>query len=260
MLFLIGLGLSLKDVSLRAMETIRGADEVLLEQYTSFLPEGYVEFIEKEAGKPAIRLSRQDLEDNVAATVGRAKDRDVAILVPGDPLVATTHHLIINTARKLGIGVEVFHSASAFTAAIGESGLDIYKFGPTVTVPFWSENYRPTSFLDAIRRNLENKEHTLVLLDIDQKAHRPMSLDEAAGILRAAEKAQPRGLVKEDLKIIVIANAGREGQEVRCVTLGELAVEPKRSLSGKAIAFVIPAQMSFAEEENLRFASVRPSS
>jgi diphthine synthase len=254
MLLLIGLGLSLKDVSLRAMERIRGADALLLEQYTSFLPSGYVEFIEKEAGKAAVRLSRQDLEDNVAATVGRAKESDVAILVPGDPLVATTHHLIINTARKLGIRVEVFHSASAFTAAIGESGLDIYKFGPTVTVPFWSENYRPTSFLDAIGRNLENKEHTLVLLDIDQKAHRPMGLDEAVSIMRAAEKARRGGLVKDDLKVIVVANAGREGQQVRCVALGK-AGELKGSLSGKAIALVMPAQMSFAEEENLRSAS-----
>jgi len=236
------------------METIKKADVLLLESYTSFLPEGYVDFIEKETGKKAVPLSRQDLEDNVKATVSRAKDNDIALLIPGDPLVATTHHLVINTARKLDIGVEVFHSASAFTAAIGESGLDIYKFGPTVTVPFWFENYRPTSFLDLIRRNLENKEHTLVLLDIDQKAHRPMSLDEAVGILRSAEEARRHGFVKDDLKVIILANAGREGQEVKYVALGRITDELRRSLSGKAIALVVPAQTSFAEEENLRFA------
>lgn len=248
---MIGLGLSFKDVSLRAMEAIKGSGELLLEQYTSFLPEGYVDFIEKEAGRKAVRLSRQDLEDDVKATVARAKDGDVALLVPGDPLVATTHHLIVNEARKLGVRVEVFHSASAFTAAIGESGLDIYKFGPTVTIPFWFENYRPTSFLDVLRRNLENNEHTLVLLDVDQKAHRPMSIAEAAGIMRAAEAEQHRGVVKDDLGVVIIANAGREGQEIRRVAIGEIGGDMVGRLSGKAIALVVPAKMSFAEEENL---------
>ena len=180
-----------------------------------------------------------------------AKEKDVALLIPGDPLVATTHHLIVNTARKLEIGVEVFHSASAFTAAIGESGLDIYKFGPTVTIPFWFENYRPTSFLDVIRRNLDNKEHTLVLLDIDQKAHHPMSIGEAVGILESAERESHSGTVRSDLKVVIIANAGREGQEIRYVSIGEIGDDIKNSLSRKAIALVVPAQMSFAEEENL---------
>ena len=256
MLFIIGLGLGFKDISLRAMEAARKANELLLEPYTSFLPEGYVGFIERETGKKALPLSRQDLEDDVKATVGRAKDSDVALLVPGDPLVATTHHLIINTARALGIGVEVFHSASAFTAAIGECGLDIYKFGPTVTIPFWFENYRPTSFLDAICKNLENGEHTLVLLDIDQKAYRPMGIGEAAAIMRAAEESKPHGLVNSGLKVVVIANAGREGQEIRYAELGEIGSGMERSLAGKAIALVVPAKMSFAEEENLRSAAV----
>jgi diphthine synthase len=228
---------------------------VLLDQYTSFLPEGYIEFIEEEAGKKAVSLTRRDLEDDVKSTVGKAKEADVAILVPGDPLVATTHHLVINTAKELGIPAEVFHSASAFTAAIGESGLDIYKFGPTVTVPFWFENYRPTSFLDLLAKNLGNKEHTLALLDIDQKAHRPMGLEEAVGIMRSAEAAQRKGVITDGLKVVVIANAGREGQVVKYVPLGGITRELAETLSGKAIALVIPAQMSFAEEENLRLAS-----
>jgi len=158
---------------------------------------------------------------------------------------------VVNTARKLGVRVEVFHSASAFTAAIGESGLDIYKFGPTATVPFWFENYRPTSFLDVISRNLENREHTLVLLDVDQKTHRPMDITDAVGIMKAAEAERRQGLVRDDLKVVILANAGREGQEIRYVALGGITDGVKGSLSGKAIALVVPAQMSFAEKENL---------
>ena len=251
MLSIIGLGLDFRDISLRAMDAARKADVLLLEAYTSFLPDGYVEYLEKEAGKKAAPLKRQDLEDNVKTTVGRAKDMDVALLVPGDPLVATTHHLIINTARKLGVEVAVFHSASAFTAAIGESGLDLYKFGPTATVPFWHRNYEPTSFLDVVDRYLRNGEHTLLLLDVQQEQHRPMSISEAVGILKGAKAKRGGGLIRDGLKVIVLANAGREDRFADYLALGEAEKKLGKALSGKALSIIVPAKMSFAEEENL---------
>ena len=41
----------------------------------------------------------------------------------------------------LGFGVKL--SIAYLPAAIGESGLDIYKFGPTATIPRISERYKP---------------------------------------------------------------------------------------------------------------------
>lgn len=250
MLFLIGLGLESDDISVRALDAAKSATALYLDSYTSFLPSGYVERLEKAIGRKITALGRKDLEEEVSKTVAMAKERDVGLLVPGDPLIATTHHLIISTAGKIGVRVRVYHAPSAFAAAIGESGLDIYKFGPMATVPFWSESYKPTSFLDVIDKNLKNGEHTLLLLDIDQKERRPMSLLEAVGILKEAEAKRGGGLVTAGLRLIVLANVGREGCFIAYTSLGSVGTLANR-LSKKVLSLIVPAKMSFAEEENL---------
>lgn len=50
--------------------------------------------------------------------------------------------------------------------AIGATGLQLYSFGETVSVPYFQEKWRPYSFLPKIAKNFNNKQHTLVLLDI----------------------------------------------------------------------------------------------
>ena len=147
--------------------------------------------------------------------------------------------------------MRVFHSVSAFTAAIGESGLDIYKFGPTVTVPFWFENYKPTSFLDALKKNLDNSEHTLLLLDIDQVGHKPMAIGEALEIIKNASKERKVDIITGQMKVIVMANAGRADRRLLYLKMKDIKNDIEASLKGKVISLVVPAKMSFAEEENL---------
>ena len=105
-----------------------------------------------------------------------AKDRDVAVLISGDPLIATTHKILFIEARKLGIRVEIVHAASIASAAIGESGLDFYRFGKVCTHTKWHEHYTPVSFYETIRTNMQNNEHSLVLLDYDSVAESSMQL------------------------------------------------------------------------------------
>lgn len=255
MLSIIGLGLDFKDLSVRSLEAIKEADLLLLEAYTSFLPDGYIPYLEKEAGKKMAILKRIDMEEKATETVLKAKDKDVALLIPGDPLIATMHHLLMNEARKLGVKTRILHSASAFTVAIGESVLDIYKFGPTATIPFWFENYKPTAFLNLLKKNLDNSEHTLLLLDIDQKNHRPMNIGEALEILTNAAKEKKSCIIDGRLKVILLANAGRADQKIRYVRIKEIGKDIEASLKGKALSLIVPAKMSFAEEENLGFAT-----
>ena len=40
----------------------------------------------------------------------------------------------------------------------------LYSFGETVSVPFWSETWKPESFVDRIEQNLSHGLHTLCLL------------------------------------------------------------------------------------------------
>lgn len=45
----------------------------------------------------------------------------------------------------------------------------VYRFGEVVSIPFFTEKWRPYSFYDKIKRNVDHNLHTLVLLDIKVK-------------------------------------------------------------------------------------------
>lgn len=255
MLILIGLGLGTKDLSALAVEEIKDADELLLETYTASIPDGCIGFIKEQSGRSPRQLRRKDLEDDLKATVSSAKNKKVAILVPGDPLIATTHSIILNEAKAQGIECKVIHAPSVFSVAIGESGLDVYKFGPTVTLPFWSDRYKPTSFIDSISRNMQNGQHTLVLLDIEQEHSRPMKISEAWRILRDAISASKNKGIDNETRVIILANLGRTDEKIRRSTVAGMPMLEKE-LEGKVLSLVFPGQLSFAEEDNLERAVV----
>ena len=245
MLALIGVGLDTKDISVKALEFVKEASIVYVDRYTSVMAQQGIDFIEKESGKEITVVTRSDLEEKVKLTIKPSKDTDIAILVIGDPLIATTHHIILDEAIKQGIKTKVFHSASIFSAGIGESGLDIYKFGPTTTVPFWSEHYKPTSFIDVLAKNLSNSEHTLMLLDIDQIKGSPMSIKQAAEIMN---NSNTKRILDPSKKVIILADIGREGQTVSYVEFSRIESLSGR-LEGKTLSIIVPAELNFAEEE-----------
>lgn len=104
-----------------------------------------------------------------AARVG-----NVAFLVVGDPLSATTHTDLIVRARQYcapdaseptPVSVRIIHNAS-ITTALGSSGLAGYNFGQTVSIPFWTDDWQPDSWLERIGENMHFGLHTLCLSDI----------------------------------------------------------------------------------------------
>lgn len=116
-----------------------------------------------------------------------ADKENVALLVVGDPFGcvvrcetwgilschllisrATTHTDIILRARALKIPVRVIHNASIMNA-VGACGLQLYNFGQTVSLVFFTDTWKPDSFYDRIKENVDLGMHTLVLLDIKVK-------------------------------------------------------------------------------------------
>ena len=86
----------------------------------------------------------------------------------GDPFGATTHHDLMLRAKEKGIETKAIHNASILNA-VGACGLSLYKFGETVSIPFWQDEWKPESFYDRIVSNRKNGLHTLCLLDIKVK-------------------------------------------------------------------------------------------
>jgi diphthine synthase len=76
---------------------------------------------------------------------------------------ATTHTDLVIRARELGIPVQVIHNASIMNA-IGACGLQLYNFGQTISIVFFTETWRPDSFYDRIKENRALGLHTLCLL------------------------------------------------------------------------------------------------
>lgn len=94
----------------------------------------------------------------------------------GDPFCATTHTDLFLRAVKLKIKVEVVHNASIINAIgvrfyfiKGCTGLMVYRFGEVVSIPFFTKKWRPYSFYEKIKNNLDHNLHTLILLDIKVK-------------------------------------------------------------------------------------------
>lgn len=83
----------------------------------------------------------------------------------GDPFGATTHTDLILRAKEKGIKVQIVHNASIMNAA-GCCGLQLYHFGETISIPYWSDTWKPDSFYDKINANRKHGLHTLCLLDI----------------------------------------------------------------------------------------------
>lgn len=161
MLSLIGLGLNdEKDITLKGIEAAKAAKKVYAEFYTSYW-HGSLKKLEKIVGKKVKVLSRKNLEEESKKIIEEAKKENVAIFIQGDPLVATTHTMLAQEARKKKIKVKIIHNAS-IVSAIGETGLHLYKFGPTVTIPFEekTKGKLPGSVYDILA---ENKKEDCIL-------------------------------------------------------------------------------------------------
>ncbi len=239
MLHIIGLGIGdEKDISLRGIEACKKSEKVFVELYTCQLEINF-SWLEKIIEKKIDILDRKGVEES-GKIIDSALKKDTVILVGGDPLSATTHTEIVLGARKKGIKVEIIHSSSVFTA-VGETGLSLYKFGRTVSLPKPQENYSPTSPYENISENLKNGMHTLLLLDIG------MSANDAIEILLGLEKKIKGGLFSSGTKIAACAHLGK-GSLIRYGKIKDLI---KSDLGEHPHCIVIPAKLNFAEEEFL---------
>mgnify|MGYP000642074651 CR=1 FL=1 len=167
MLYLIGLGLNEKGISLEGLEAVKNCDKVYLESYTVDFP-----YSREKLGKildvNIEVLGRSSVESN--EIVKEAKDKDLALLIYGSPLVATTHFSLIEDAIEMEVDYKIINSASVFDSVV-ESGLQFYKFGKVASMPAWDEkkNYRPDSFMELVKDNQAGGSHSLILCDIGLK-------------------------------------------------------------------------------------------
>jgi len=205
---IVFVGLGLHDemgISLRGLEEVKTADKVFIELYTSLMSEFSIENLEGISGKKFCVVSRHELEEeNGEVIVKAAQTGKTVLLVPGDPLIATTHVALRIHAEKLGIRTRVVHGASVLSAVICLSGLHNYKFGKSVTIPFSNETPSETPY-DVIAQNRTLGLHTLCLLDIKADENRYMKIHEGLESLLKIEEKRREKIVTMDMLAVGIA-------------------------------------------------------
>ena len=240
-LYVIGLGLGdEKDVTVRGLECIQSCKRVYLEHYTSILG---IDAARLEAfyGRKVILADRNMVESEAEQIYLDALDNNIAFLVVGDPLCATTHTDLILRARGLKVPVEVIHNTSVMGAA-ASCGLQLYQFGYTVSIPLFEGTWRPSSFYERIKHNQAGKMHTLCLLDIKVKEPdyaamiggggggrgvrylppRFMSVNVAADQLLEVERSKGEGVVTGASLAVGMARLGQPTQKIVFGTLDQL--------------------------------------
>jgi diphthine synthase len=249
MLTLIGLGLNDEnDITLKGIEAAKNADKVFAEFYTSFW-NGKKENLEKIIGRKIIELQRKDLEENSGRFLEQAKKSNIALLVQGDPLVATTHEALVAEARKKGITTKIIHNASIFSA-ITETGLHIYKFGPTVTIPFPEKANRklPFSVYATISENKKRNLHTLCLLDVIAENRKYMNAAEAMQILLKMEKEFKGKFIHKNSKIVVFESAGSDKSKI---TFGKISELIGKKFENYPQVLILVGNLHFTEKDYL---------
>jgi diphthine synthase len=239
----IGLGLNdERGLTIEGLEEARNAGSIFVEFYTNIMPGLDLKKLEVLLRKKIVVLDRFQLEDEngrqILEAAGKGK---VAFLVPGDPMIATTHVSIrLELARK-GIPSRIIHGPSIASAVCGATGLQSYKFGKTVTMP--QESSVPASLVEGITDNRKRGLHSLVLLDVRSDRSKQLTVAEAAARLVAADP------LFENWLGVGVARVGSEDQFVLAGRLGRLQREDFGRIPQ---SLVIPGRLHFVEIEFLK--------
>ncbi len=242
MLYIIGLGLNIRGISNEGLDAVSKCDIVYLENYTVEFPYS-ISDLEKVIGKKIIGVGREQVESD--EIVKKAKRENIALLIYGSPLFATTHISLLMSCKKAKIKTKIIYNASIFDA-IAETGLELYKFGKISSMPKWDiqKHFTPDSFLEYVEENNKINSHSLILIDIELK------FKDALEELEIACKNKKDGKNNKLLldKLVVCSNMGSDKSKI---FYGKIKDLKKKKVSAP-FCFIIPAKMHFIEEESLK--------
>ncbi|MFP3950845.1 MAG: diphthine synthase [Candidatus Bathyarchaeia archaeon] len=239
-LSLISIGLhDERDLSLRGIKEARECDVLYAELYTTRLS-SCIESLSRVTGRDIEPLSRRGLEEESDKLLEEAEEGHIGIFVGGDCLSATTHISLTLEAKRRGIDARIIHGSSIFTA-IAETGLSIYKFGGTVTLPL-PDRGPVDSVTRVIRENREWGLHTLILLDLDIESERYLTIPE--GLDRLLES----GDLPPDTLAVGVARLGSSDPVIKANSANLLRLH---DFGDPPHALVVPGRLHFLEAEAL---------
>jgi len=242
-LFLVGMGLSPDDTTRGALDVVARCSRVFCETYTSPMPGLEPSSLADLFARRVEMLNREQVEDG-SLIMNSLSAGDVALLVPGDPMISTTHISLRVQAARAGHTSRVIHSSSILSAAIGESCLLATRFGRMATISFLPSQ-QP---YDVLKENRARGLHTLFLLDVDSERGRHMSIGQALQSLLAAEGKRCLGLIGRSTLAVGLARVSSPDQMVRAGRVRDLV---QFDFGPPPHCLVVPGRLHFAEREAL---------
>jgi diphthine synthase len=251
MLWLIGIGIhGYEGISIHALDILKICDIVYIERFTSALSDDDLQGLNSLIGKNdnGIRPVERWFVEDGREILEEAKNKDIALLAYGDPLIATTLTELHVRAVKNSIKVNIIHAASGITSLIGETGLHIYKFGRTVTM--MSEPQSTVSVYNTIFDNLLAGNHTLILTEYHNRHNKFFFLD-------------PIYIFKMLLEIENDLNHKAFSEETFMIIASRIGTKQKKIISGKVKSLtdldfgtgphsiIITGQLHFTESDAL---------
>ena len=253
---LIGIGPGNLDLMTKqAIEMCQTSDIRFLEGYTSTLPENSENMLGDIVGEWS-RLMRPMME-SANEILELAKKKIVAIMIVGDPMMATTHIDIRLRCMELEIPFLYIPGISAISLAISTSGLQSYRFGRQVTITYQYGDYLPTSPLTQMMENRLRGLHTLALLDLDPtgmgvESPVHMTPSEAGKTLLAMYEKNTQDENLENIRkwdVLVCSDLGTSSERIIATTIEGL----NDIVGGRIHCLIIPAKMH--EMEKISFDS-----
>ncbi|MCL2143870.1 MAG: diphthine synthase, partial [Methanomassiliicoccaceae archaeon] len=172
-------------------------------------------------------------------------------------MAATTHIDLLIQAADNGIRTKVFHGVSIFSACPSSLGLQPYKFGRTVTLPFIEDGYHPRSPYDHIAANKKEGLHSMILLDIRTAEERYMTAHQAIEWLIDAERKWNCNVIENDTVICVASRLGSDDEKIFAGYPGDLL---RMDLGEPLHTLVIPGKLHFMESYALVHLAGAPAS
>lgn len=264
MLHLIGIGAKKEHINFEMFEEIKKCDKVYLEYYTSFYQTPFEE-LEKFLEKKIQIVDREVIESQIEETILEpAKTENIALLILGDPLIATTHTDLLLRAKEIGVKTKIYNNVS-IANYITRTGLQFYKFGKITSIPFFSEKFMPRTPYLVYHDNHKMGAHSLFLLDLNPSndvankghdkylaAHKALQfmLDIPKLMLKEEEiEEKDASYIDEETHAIICSRLGFDDEKIIYGTIQELIEYDKKEILKEPLCVIIPGDMHEMEIE-----------
>jgi len=205
--------------------------------------------IEKVVRQSVRLLKREDIENREAIILEPAQKKKVGLLIPGDPLISTTHVSLLLSAKELGIRTKIVHNASIISAATSKSGMQNYKFGMSASIPF-PFGFVPETPYNVLKQNLGLGLHTLLFLDIENNEKKKcMTVNQAIEYLLNIEKKRKENVFTHNTLCIALCNIGSDKEIIRADKAKKLL---KLNFGSAPHCLIVPGKLHFMEKEYLK--------